>query len=94
MSIALHSGALAAEMFLAGESSRQYSMRLRHQLRRSMGLATLLSRAMVTDAGRNLAPIALSLFPRAMRSITAWTRIPEHERVALAGCQSDTLSGN
>jgi hypothetical protein len=40
-----------------------------------MTLATLLSRAMVTDPGRALAPFALSLFPYAMRWIAAPTRI-------------------
>jgi flavin-dependent dehydrogenase len=82
MSIALHSAALAAEMYLAGESAPQYSRRLRDQLSRGMSLATLLSRAIVTDPGRNLAPIGLSLFPSAMRWIAASTRIPGQARLA------------
>ncbi|HEV2485356.1 MAG TPA: FAD-dependent monooxygenase [Terracidiphilus sp.] len=82
MSIALHSAALAAEMYLAGESALCYSRRLRDQLGRGMSLATLLSQAIVTGAGRNLASIGLSLFPSAMRWIAASTRIPEQSRLA------------
>ena len=82
MSIALHSAALATEMYLAGESAGQYYLRLHEQLRRSMSLATLLSRTMVTGAGRNLAPFGLSFFPGAMRWIAASTRVPKQARLA------------
>ena len=78
MAIALHSAALAAEMFLAGKSADEYRPRLRAQLGRSMSLAMMLSRAMITNAGRSIAPFGLSLFPNAMRWIAASTRIPEH----------------
>jgi hypothetical protein len=43
-----------------------------------MSLATLLSRTMVTDIGRNLASLGLILVPNAMQWIAASTRIPEH----------------
>jgi flavin-dependent dehydrogenase len=76
MSIALHSGALAARMYLRGADANQYHQRLCSQLKRSMGLATLLSRAMVTDAGRALAPVGLRMIPRAMRWMASATRIP------------------
>jgi len=82
MSIALHSAAVATEMYLAGESAGQYYHRLRAQLGRGMSLATLLSRIMVTGAGRNLALFGLSLFPSAMRWIAASTRVPEQARLA------------
>ena len=62
MSIALHSGALAAQMFLAGQSAAQYHQLLCAQLNRGMSLATGISRAMVSGVGRSLAPIAVSLF--------------------------------
>jgi flavin-dependent dehydrogenase len=78
MAIALHSAALAAEMYLAGKSAAEYRPRLRAQLGRGMSLATMLSRAMVTRAGRGIAPLGFSLFPNAMRWIAASTRIPEH----------------
>jgi menaquinone-9 beta-reductase len=77
MSIALHSGALAAEMYLAGKSAEAFHNQLHKQLERGMSLATALSRAMVTRAGRNFAPLILALFPNAMRWIAASTRIPE-----------------
>jgi flavin-dependent dehydrogenase len=82
MSIALHSAALAAEMYLAGNSAGQYDRRLHAQLSRGITLATLLSRTIVTDAGRNLAPFCLSIFPGAMRWIAASTRVPEKNCLA------------
>jgi flavin-dependent dehydrogenase len=89
MSIALHSGALATKMVLAGESAEQYHLRLHSQLGRGMSLATFLSRTMVTGMGRNLAPFGLSLFPSAMRWIAASTRIPEKLRLANPAHSSD-----
>ena len=77
MSIALHSAALATEMYLAGESAEQYNYRLHAQLTRGMSLATGLSQSMVTKAGSSLALLGLSLFPNAMRWIAASTRIPK-----------------
>jgi hypothetical protein len=82
MSIALHSAALAAEMYLAGESADKYYRRLHAQLERGMSLATWLSQIMVTDAGRNLMPFGLSLFPGVIRWIAASTRVPEQARLA------------
>jgi menaquinone-9 beta-reductase len=77
MSIALHSATLAAQMFLAGESAEQYHQAMRAHLKRGMGLATFLSRAVVTGLGRTLAPVGLSIFPSAMNWIARSTRIPE-----------------
>lgn len=77
MSIALHSGVLAAQMYLEGESADRYHEKLHSHLRRSMNLATALSRAMVTGMGRTLAPIGLSVFPGTMRWIARSTRIPQ-----------------
>jgi flavin-dependent dehydrogenase len=77
MSIALHSANLAVQMYLTGASADRYQETLHLHLRRSMRLATALSRAMVTGAGRKLAPIGLSIFPGAMKWIARSTRIPE-----------------
>jgi flavin-dependent dehydrogenase len=77
MAIALHSGALSAEMYTAGKSPNQYHQALSAQLRRGMSLATLLSRLMVSPAGRQLAPIARAALPGAMTWIARSTRIPE-----------------
>jgi flavin-dependent dehydrogenase len=83
MSIALHSAALASEMYLAGESAEQYNHRLHAQLSLEMKLAIGLSRTVVTSAGRSLALFGLSLVPNAMRWIAASTRIPKQALLAL-----------
>jgi menaquinone-9 beta-reductase len=85
MAIALHSGALAAEMYLGAKSPVKYQQDLRGQLRRGMSLATLLSRAMVSRSGQALAPVALAALPRVIDWIARSTRIPEG---ALAGANS------
>ncbi len=76
MSIALQSGSMAAEMFLAAQAPEDYLALLRGQLHRGMRLATMLSQAMVNPAGRALAAPASRIFPQAMRWIAAATRIP------------------
>jgi flavin-dependent dehydrogenase len=81
ISIALHSAALAAQMFLAGGKPADYNRTLRAQLTRPMTLATSLSRAAVTAAGRAAALAALSLAPNAMRWVAASTRIPQSSLV-------------
>ena len=82
MSIALHSAALAARMYLAHESAESYYRELHMQLRRGMTLATTLSRAIVTDAGRAMAPLGFALIPQAIGWIASWTRIPKQAMVA------------
>jgi len=82
MSIALHSVALATEMYLTGDSAEQYNQRLHAQLSPGMGLATCLSRSMVTKAGRRLALFGLAVYPDAMRLIAASTRIPREAMLA------------
>jgi len=77
MSIALHSASLAAEMYLAGQTADQYQQKLHAHLSRGMGLATALSRTMVSSIGRTLAPFGLSLFPSSMQWIADATRIPD-----------------
>lgn len=77
MSIALHSGALAARMCLNGASPDAYLRTLKGQLRVSMATATLLSRAMVSGVGRSIAPAALTALPELAQWIATATRIPE-----------------
>jgi flavin-dependent dehydrogenase len=77
MSIALHSASLAAQMCLGGASAEEYQRTLHAHLSRGMRLATALSRAMVTGAGRALAPMGLAIFPNAMSWIATSTRIPD-----------------
>jgi flavin-dependent dehydrogenase len=76
MSIAMHSATLAAQMFTAGRSSAEYTAALRAQIRRQMSLATWLSQACVTSAGRAAALSFLPLAPMLLRWIAAATRIP------------------
>jgi hypothetical protein len=63
-------------MCLDGGSADQHQRMLRAQLRKGMWLATWLSRAMVTTAGRELAPLALAVLPQATGWIARSTRIP------------------
>ncbi len=76
ISIALHSAALAARMFLDGSSVEEYRRALCGQLSGGMRLATWLSQAMVTQAGRRLGVPAMRVLPQAMQWIAASTRIP------------------
>lgn len=82
ISIALHSAALAASMFLAGRTADDYNRTLRTQLTRSMAFATSLSRAAVTGVGRTSAFAALTLAPNAMRWVADSTRIPQSSLVS------------
>jgi flavin-dependent dehydrogenase len=92
MSIALHSGALAARMFLEGKSEGEFHQILKGQLHRGMRLATWLSRAMMTSAGRMLAPLGLAVTPGAMRWIASATRIPERATDdCLVGLRTKTM---
>jgi len=82
ISIALHSGALAAQMFVEGQSAADYNRALRMQLTGPMNLATWLSRAAVTAAGRATALAALTLAPNAMCWVAESTRIPQSSLVS------------
>jgi menaquinone-9 beta-reductase len=84
MSIALHTAALAAEMYLDGKSGGEYIHMLRSQLMNRMRLATSLSRTMVTAPGRAAALAVLSTFPHLIRWIAAATRVPN--AALLCGC--------
>ncbi|MGD0097521.1 MAG: FAD-dependent oxidoreductase [Terracidiphilus sp.] len=84
MSIALHSAALASEMFLAGKSADEFYRTIRAQLSGGMSLATWGSRAMVSSAGHLLVPLFFSLCPNAMRWMASSTRVPEQAIVELA----------
>lgn len=77
MSIALHSARLAAACFLRGENAGRYHDRLRRDVRRSIGLATLLSRALVgRQSLQPLLPLAARRLPGLITGLAAATRIP------------------
>lgn len=82
MSIAMHSATLAAQMFLAGRSSAEYTAALRAQIRRRMSLAAWLSQACVSPIGRAAALKFLPLAPVLLRWIAAATRIPTSSLLA------------
>ena len=77
MAIALHSGAMAAEIYLSGGSPHDYRRELRNQLSCGMRVATLMSRAMVSRGGQNVAPWMIPLLPHPISWIARSTRIPE-----------------
>ena len=77
MAIALHSGALAAEMCMAGQAPIHYQRALKNQLKRGMYAATWLSRAMVSHSGQRLAPMVIPLLPHPIGWIARLTRIPQ-----------------
>jgi flavin-dependent dehydrogenase len=93
MSIALHSGAMAAEMLLDGKNGQEFKRRLRGQFRVGMSVATLLSRVMVTDTGRKAALPALHAIPGAIRRIVLSTRIPERALEGSLGHRAERTLG-
>lgn len=73
MSIALHSGVLAAAMYLQNASAHQYQQTLAKQVQRQVRLATMLSKAVVRCPA--LATVVLPLLPGSLSRIAQWTRI-------------------
>jgi len=76
MSIALHSGILAAQMLLAGQPAHAYQQRLSGEVHAQVALATTLSRAMVRRPQRALLEMAARFWPGVMRLVAERTRIP------------------
>ncbi len=71
MSIALHSGVLAAHAILRGEPSHVFQQRLARQLRSPVMLAALVSRALVRAPN-----LATAVAPAVFRQIALRTRVP------------------
>jgi len=78
MSIALHTGTMAAKMYLSGSTSAAYQTRMQHDLRRQVALATAISRGLGHPISRPLMLAAARLFP------TLLTRIAQQTRIASA----------
>jgi flavin-dependent dehydrogenase len=79
LALALHSGRLAARALLAGQSSHEFHAELYSQLHRQISLATMLSRALVTQPQRSLLSAAC-VVPGVLRSVASCTRLaPEHQ---------------
>lgn len=77
MSIALHSGYLAAAMYLQGESAEQFQEKLRGELSRQVALATLVSRGLVWPATRGVFSAAVGLWPGVLGVVAQRTRVSE-----------------
>ena len=73
MSIALHSAKVAAGLYLNGRSSAEFATRMHQELRRSLTIATSVSRLMITAPA--LAPL-MKLHPTLMRVLAENTRVP------------------
>jgi flavin-dependent dehydrogenase len=76
LAIALHSGRLAARSILAGRSAELFHVELHNQLASQIRLATVLSRALVSQPQRTGAELATRLFPALLRSVATRTRLP------------------
>lgn len=73
ISIALHSAHLAAEHYLAGRNADDYQQHLYAQLRRPVGVATMVSRLMIAAPAIGQ---GIRLWPGLLSAITRRTRIP------------------
>jgi flavin-dependent dehydrogenase len=83
LALALHSGRLAARALLAGHSSHEFHAELYGQLHRQISLATMLSRALVTQPQRSILSAAAYVLPGILRSVASCTRLaPEHQVAA------------
>jgi hypothetical protein len=81
MSIALHSGALAAAAYLAGSTPDAYLHTLSSQLQRGMSIATAISRAIVSAPIQGLAPAVSGFLPPLLRWTADATRIPRQAMI-------------
>jgi flavin-dependent dehydrogenase len=75
MSIALHSGCLAAEMYLRDETAEQFQERLQGELSRQVALATMVSRGLVWRPSRSVFMAAVRVWPGLLSMVAQRTRI-------------------
>ncbi len=75
MSMALHSANLAAATYVEGGSAEVYQQRLAHALTQQVGLATLLSRSLVTPYVGSLLSTAARWWPGVLAHVAQNTRI-------------------
>jgi len=84
MSLALHSGRLAARMLCGGESALDYQRCLHAQVKRQVSLATVLSRGLVMWPQRAVLESAAWIWPGALRVVAAGTRLAAKHRISVA----------
>lgn len=77
MSIALHSGRLAAEMYLNGQSANGFQQRLKSELSNQVRLATVVSRGLVWAPSKTIFTAAVRLLPGLLGSVAQRTRIAD-----------------
>jgi flavin-dependent dehydrogenase len=78
MSIALHSGCLAASIFLAhGNASTMFHRRLQADIRRQVRLASVMNKVVRQAAGRAALFHLCRTWPAVMRHVAALTRVEE-----------------
>jgi flavin-dependent dehydrogenase len=82
MSIALHSGRLAAEMYLAGQSAAMYQRRLQTQVGQQVALATMVSKGLVWGPSRGVFVQMVRMWPSLLGIVAKQTRIREQFRLA------------
>jgi flavin-dependent dehydrogenase len=75
MSIAMHSARLAADVLLAGGTSRTYQRALARDVERQVGRATWISRALVRDWAQALTIQIVRAYPKALGLAAAGTRL-------------------
>ena len=75
MSIALHSGRLAAEMYLRGETAKDFQQKLHDDLTKQVSFASRLSRGLVRDPQKTLLEGAVQLWPGLLKIVANRTRI-------------------
>jgi len=76
MSIALHSGCLAAVMYLEGNTAEQFQERLHGNLSGQVALATIVSRGLIWHPSRTVLTTAVRLWPGVLDMVAERTRIP------------------
>jgi flavin-dependent dehydrogenase len=92
ISLALHSGRLAAGMLCGGESAMEYQRRLHAQVKRQVSLATVVSRGLVTRPQRAVLESAAWMWPGALRAVAAGTRLAAKHRLSV-GAESCCAAG-
>jgi len=87
MSIALHSGRLAAQAITDDADAHSYHRRLHRDVRRQVRLAHRLQRAGFTGIGQRAILTVMGIWPRALTGVAAATRVPVPalRRAGLAG---------
>jgi flavin-dependent dehydrogenase len=77
MSIALHSGCLAATMYLQGKTPAQFQQQLHNEVAQQVSLATSISRGLIWPPSRTVITAAVKLWPGLLDIVARRTRLKE-----------------